>query len=67
MDNCREIQLGGKRGGVALVSDEDYEMVKKYGWYESSGYVTCSTYKNNDSSLMHRVILYTFLKDRLDL
>jgi hypothetical protein len=51
-----EIQLGG-RGGVALVSPEDYEMVKKYSWHESQGYATCTSYNNNESSLMHRLIM----------
>lgn len=57
MNEYKEIQLGGKRGGIALVSEEDYDMLNGYGWYESSGYAMCNSYKNNESSLMHRLIM----------
>lgn len=29
----REVPLGGKLGGVALVDDADYELVSRYHWY----------------------------------
>jgi len=32
-----EIKLGGKRGGVALVSKEDYENVNQYSWSQDKG------------------------------
>lgn len=35
-----EIKLGGKKGGVTIVSEEDYEKVSKYKWFlNHNGYV----------------------------
>ena len=51
-----EIQLGGKKGGIALVDAEDYEKVSKYMWCkDKQGYA----YGMVDGilTLMHRFIL----------
>lgn len=46
-----EIKLGGKRGGVTLVSPEDYEEVSKYSWFQDDeGYVR-GTVNNNPNGL----------------
>lgn len=38
-----ELKLNGKRGGVSLVSEEDYEKVKGYSWYcDNYGYARAS-------------------------
>ena len=50
-----EIKLNGKNGGVALVSQEDYELVSKYKWYLSGGYVMGEI--NGKLTLMHRFIM----------
>lgn len=51
-----EIKLGGKRGGVALVSKEDYEKVSQDRWYyNKNGYAHGTV--NNKRLLMHRFIM----------
>lgn len=32
---CTEIQLGGKNGGIAIVSQEDFDVLSKYNWRKS--------------------------------
>lgn len=50
-----EIKLGGK-GGTALVSPEDYELVSSYNWYlNKKGYA--QTTINRIPVLMHRLIM----------
>lgn len=40
MDNYCELALGGKRGGLTIVSPEDYKFLSKYNWYENIyGYI----------------------------
>ena len=51
-----EIKLGGKRGGIALVSEEDYEWLSKYNWHmDKEGYIRSMI--NNKNTRMHRYIM----------
>ena len=51
-----EIKLGGKKGGVALVSAEDYELVSKYSWNKTDqGYASGNV--NGKQMLMHIFIM----------
>lgn len=51
-----EIQLNGKNGGVALVSEDDYAEVIKYKWYQDDyGYVRGTI--NGKGMAMHRFII----------
>ena len=45
-----EIKLGGKKGGIALVSDEDYEKVKNYYWNNENNIVTGRLFPSHDTS-----------------
>ena len=51
-----EIKLGGKRGDVALVSEEDYEKMSQYNWHcNNHGYVRANINGKNIS--LHRFIM----------
>ena len=51
-----EIKLGGKLGGVALVSEGDYDDVSKYSWHKDNyGYVRTSI--NGKNTALHRFIM----------
>lgn len=50
-----EIKLGGKKGGIALVSDEDYEKVKNYYWNNGNRQVITNINKKTVS--LHRFIM----------
>jgi len=51
-----EIKLGGKLGGIALVSNEDYDNVSKYSWHKDNyGYTRTSI--NGKNTAMHRFIM----------
>jgi hypothetical protein len=51
-----EIELGGKKKGVALVSAEDYPILSKYKWHQSpQGYTQSKI--NGILMLMHRYIM----------
>lgn len=50
-----EIKLGGKKGGIALVSDEDYEKVKNYYWNNGNRQVITNINKKTVS--LHRFII----------
>jgi len=40
MTEYKEIKLGGKKGGIAIVSVEDFDILSKYKWYlDKNGYV----------------------------
>ena len=50
-----EIKLGGIKGGIALVSKEDYDELSKYAWHQTdTGYAMGTI--NNILKYMHRVI-----------
>jgi len=50
-----EIKLGGTKGGIALVSQEDYEKLSKYNWHQTAtGYARATI--DNRLKLMHRII-----------
>jgi AP2-like factor (euAP2 lineage) len=52
----REIKLGGILGGVALVSEEDYELVSQYNWHQNkAGYARGRV--EDKVVLMHRFIM----------
>jgi hypothetical protein len=52
----KEIKLGGKNGGTALVSEEDYELISKYKWYlNREGYA--SGFVDKKAWRMHRFII----------
>ncbi|QKF94703.1 putative HNH enonculease [Fadolivirus algeromassiliense] len=51
-----EIKLGGKIGGVALISEIDYEIISKYKWSQDNrGYVFGSV--NSHRIYLHRFIM----------
>jgi hypothetical protein len=55
-DPGKKIKLGGKKGGFALVSKEDYDELSKYSWHKNNnGYV--QGHVNRKSISMHRFIL----------
>ena len=56
------IQLTGKLGGSALVSEEDYKNLKKHSWYQTpTGYAARGVWngKNMDTEFMHKVVNQT--------
>jgi hypothetical protein len=56
----REIPLNGARGGVALVSDEDYDRLSAYRWHQGkAGYVESSFRVNGKTRTvrMHRLVM----------
>lgn len=58
----KEIPLGGKSTGVALVDDEDYERISQFLWHESRNgfnrYARSADGKGQGTALkMHRVVL----------
>lgn len=52
----RTIQLNGKRGGFAIVSQEDYDLVSKYKWHCSPGGYAQGTVEGKNV-YMHRFIM----------
>ena len=61
-----EIKLGGKNGGIALVSAQDYELVNKHNWHKNyKGYV-CGMV-NGKNLQMHRFIMDPNKKDKVDI
>ena len=51
-----ELQLGGKRKGIAIVSSNDYQMLSGYSWYlNEKGYVKGDV--NGKKVRMHRLIM----------
>ena len=51
-----QVILGGKRGGFTLVSEDDYEKVNQYSWYQDkTGYIRGTV--NGKSMSMHRFIM----------
>ena len=53
-----EIKLGGAKGGVTIVSEEDYEELSKYKWQQTKhGYARAHI--GSLSVLMHRYIMNT--------
>jgi hypothetical protein len=59
------IKLGGKRGGYAVVSLEDYDWLRKYNWWDNGkGYVKCKI--NGKPTMMHRLIMKSTDKDTVD-
>lgn len=60
-----EIKLGGKRKGIALVSEEDYELLSKYSWSKNKkGYVTATI--NGKSVRMHKFIMNADKYEKVD-
>lgn len=60
-----EINLGGKTGGVAYVSEEDYEDLIKYSWHmNNEGYIAGLV--NGTKVLMHRYIMKASATDIVD-
>ncbi len=60
-----EIKLGGIRGGIALVSKEDYDEVNKYKWWaESQGYIRGTV--NGKLTFMHRFIMNPTKDEEVD-
>lgn len=57
-----EIKLRGKRGGVALVSEEDYESVSKYKWSKNKQGYVCG-HVGTQYVCMHRFIMNPQLKN----
>lgn len=54
----KEIHLTGKRGGVALVDDEDYEALMGFKWnHAQNGYAYRYTFNPRRNILMHREIM----------
>lgn len=50
------MELGGKLGGIVLVSEEDYENIGRYKWHKNAhGYVQTSI--NGKNTAMHRFIM----------
>ena len=61
----REIQLSGKKCGVALVSEEDYEMINKYHWHkDEQGYIKARI--DGKSVRMHRFIMSAKTNELID-
>jgi hypothetical protein len=53
----REIPLRGKRGGVALVDDEDYERLSRYPWRDNGhGYAVARYGSTPGEHFMHHLI-----------
>lgn len=51
-----EIKLGGEQGGIAIVSEEDYNLLLNYAWQKNKyGYVTGKI--NGKTIPMHRYIM----------
>lgn len=51
-----EIQLGGKRGGIAIIDEKYFQLVSPYSWSkDQSGYVRSSI--NGKMTNMHRFIM----------
>lgn len=51
-----EIKLTGKKGGMALIDEENYEQINKYKWHQTpNGYARSKI--NKKSVYMHRFIL----------
>jgi hypothetical protein len=56
VEEYRELKLNGKNGGVALVSNEDFEELSKYKWYvHKKGYIHGDV--NRKKLKMHHFIL----------
>ena len=52
----KEIKLGGKNGGIAFVSDEDYDSLNKYSWHKDKrGYISANI--NGKRFQMHRFVV----------
>ncbi|QKF94198.1 HNH endonuclease [Fadolivirus algeromassiliense] len=60
-----EIKLGGKKGGITIVSEDDFELVSKYKWYQNnSGYVIGKI--NRKNYLIHRFLLNPSDNEEID-
>ena len=60
-----KIQLGGKNGGVALISENDYEMINKYHWCkDKQGYVRAIV--DGKPMRMHRFIMLAKKNELVD-
>lgn len=49
------IKLTGKHGGVALVNEDDFDLIKGHTWSNCKGYARAGT-PDNKSLYMHRII-----------
>jgi len=56
VEEYRELKLNGKRGGIALVSNEDFEELSKHKWYvHKTGYIHGTV--NGKKLKMHNCIM----------
>jgi hypothetical protein len=54
------IELGGKKGGYAIISYEDYDLVNKYNWHKNKrGYARGICGDDKKLQSMHRFIMKT--------
>lgn len=62
----KKIHLANNKG-IALVDDEDYDLLNQYKWYNNIGYARTWVYINNKKIMkyMHQVLINT-IKNEID-
>lgn len=54
------------QGKVAIVDDEDFDLVNKYNWHYHAGYAASRPHRHKKNIYMHRLILGLTSSNKLD-